>query len=108
MNKFARRVDRDADGLSLQIEIKQAVFAAGWDWRDTFTLGGGFPDGIAAVEWLNVLVEIKRAGEMLNANEKKFWNSWRGLKIIAFNGQDAVNKLSTLRREYGDGRRGKR
>lgn len=104
-NRFRRRVDLTPTGDSLQVEVKRAVVAAGYGWQDLFRVGEGFPDGIAAVDWLNILVEIKRPGEMLNERENEFWNEWPGLEIIAFGGQDAVNKLSELRRRYVDRRR---
>lgn len=83
-----RRVKRDAN----HGEVGTHMRGDGWAMRDTSMLGKGWPDWIGAKPGINLLVEVKRPGGELGEDQEIFFNTWPGPKIVAFSGQDAVEK----------------
>ena len=69
-----------------QQEIVRDLRALGYSVRHTHTIGKGFPDIVIGRHGRNLLVEIKRKGEPLTADERDFFAEWRG---VAFIGHDA-------------------
>jgi len=65
-----------------QREIVQGLRALGYTVRPTHTIGRGFPDLAIGKAGLTLLVEVKRPGEKLTADEIEFFETWRGAAII--------------------------
>jgi len=85
-----------------QQEIMDALRACGWIVKDLHEVGGGFPDLIVANQFQeNILIEVKQPGKKLNELELKFFKEWPGNKIIAYSGEDAINKLQEFRGRGG-------
>jgi hypothetical protein len=78
-----------------QGEIVEALRLAGWAVHPTHQLGHGFPDLVVSKQGVNLLVECKMPGEKLTPDEERFFNGWRGLIVIVFGAQDAVDKTAT-------------
>lgn len=90
MNRYRRKVDGN------QAEVVAALRRAGWAVCDLHVVGRGLPDLLVARHGVNMLVEVKKPGELLSAREKKFFSAWPGAKVIAYGAQDAIDKLSEI------------
>lgn len=77
-------------------EIRAALRAAGWVVVDTTIMRGKMPDMIASKAGVTVVVEAKLPGKALTECEEKFFSTWHGAKIIAYGGQDAVDKCQAV------------
>ena len=79
-----------------QQEIMDAIRArygrhSVWDLHEA---GGGLPDLLMAKpDSTMVLIECKQPGKKLNEKEQKFFDEFPGRKIIAYSGEDALEKL---------------
>lgn len=85
-SRWANRKDRNHK------EIENALKAAGWVVIDTTLMRGRMPDMLASKDLCTIVVEAKMPKEDLTPSESKFFEVWKGHKIIAYSGQDAVNK----------------
>lgn len=74
---YAKKVDLN------QQQIVAELRALGYSVRHTHTIGHGFPDIAIGRKGVTVLVEIKRPGEKLTADEKEFFEIWKGAAIVA-------------------------
>lgn len=90
MPRFANKVDGN------QAEIVQALRATGWAVRPMNKLRGAWLDLVIAKHGVTIAVECKMPGEMLTESEKEFMEEWPGLKMIAYSGQDAVDKAGAM------------
>ncbi len=79
-----------------QQEIVRVLRAAGFTVRHTHTIGQGFPDLVVGRLETNLLVEVKRPGEKLTADEREFFDTWRGSVIIAHDAEDVVEWFSGM------------
>lgn len=89
-NRWANRKDGNHS------EIARALAASGWCVVDTTTMRGKMPDMLASKHLCTVVVEAKMPGEKLTESESAFFESWQGHKIIAYGGQDAVDKCQAI------------
>ena len=71
-----RKVDKN------QPEIVRGLRELGYSVRHTHIIGEGFPDIVIGRNGMNLLVEIKQAGEWLTPDEREFFDTWRGCAII--------------------------
>ncbi len=86
-------------------DIVKAVKECGWQWIDTHSLGGGFPDGLAIrltlTGWEIVLIEIKnpegRHGgknhDQFTDDEKAFYLKYPGLVNVVNNRKEVLKLL---------------
>ena len=81
-------------------EVKQAVIDAGWQWEDTYQMGGVMLDAIVNRDGITVLVEIKSRFGKLTQREAEVFDNWRGEKILAFTGPQAVAELAHVSAKY--------
>ena len=70
-----------------QRQIVRELRAMGFSVRHTHTIGQGFPDLVIGKGGVNLLVEVKREGEQLTADEKEFFASWNGYVIIGYSAE---------------------
>ena len=87
----AKRVDLN------HAEIRESLRSHGYTVFDTHDMGGGFPDLVVKSKThINVLVEIKRAGEALTEKEVTFFNEWGFSPLeIFYSSEDALTKMKT-------------
>lgn len=90
MPRYANRPDAN------QREIKLALMASGWTVIETNIMRGKMLDLLVAKHGITVAVECKVKGNSLTPSECKFFQEWPGLKILAFSGQDAVDKAASM------------
>ena len=76
-----------------------------WEWIDTHSVGGGFPDGLAVrltlTGWQVVLMEIKnpkshahgKNGDPFTDDEHKFYVKYPGLVSVVNGREDVLNLL---------------
>ena len=79
-----------------QPAIVQALRAAGASVHDTHELGAGFPDIIAGFRKQNYLLEIKRPGAKLTADEMDWHIKWRGLVYVVENETQALAAIGAI------------
>lgn len=88
-------------------EVREKLREAGWMVRDYSGVGMGFPDLLAyrveefykpprLVIVFSVWVEVKQPKEKLTEAETFFFDHAPGPKIIAYSGQDAIDKITQL------------
>jgi Holliday junction resolvase len=77
-----------------QKQIVRELRAAGFTVRHTHTIGKGFPDLVVGKNGMNLLVEVKRAGKTLTADEREFFETWQGHVIIATCAEDVVDTFN--------------
>ena len=90
MPTYANRPDAN------QSEIKLALTASGWTVIETNIMRGKMLDLLAAKQGVTIAIECKMTGKKLTPSETKFFQDWPGLKILAFSGQDAVDKAASM------------
>lgn len=83
--------------------IVAAFRSLGCGWFDTYQLGGGFPDGVAEINALTVLVEIKDGAKRpserkLTPAEAVFHAEWRGPLVIVETVDDVLRLVNGVRR----------
>lgn len=83
-----------------QAEIKLALEASGWAVKPMNILRGEWLDLSIAKQGVTIAVECKMTGKKLTEAENKFFQEWPGLKILAFSGQDAVDKAASMLRHW--------
>ena len=76
MTRYHRKKDLN------QTEIVRGLRAIGYSVRSTHTIGQGFPDVVIGKHGINLLVEIKQAGEKLTLDEQEFFAAWNGSVIV--------------------------
>jgi len=81
--------------------IVAALRQCGATVHNTHRVGGGYPDLSVGISGLNWLVEIKTPTGKLNANERKFHDTWRGQIAVCRTVEEAV-QLAERWRELGD------
>jgi hypothetical protein len=79
MSYHVRKVDLN------QREVVRGLRALGYTVRHCHTVGHGFPDLVIGKFERNLLVEVKRPGERLTADEREFFDEWKGSVIIGTN-----------------------
>jgi Holliday junction resolvase len=77
-------------------EIVAYLEKLGWQTFDTSGLGKGFPDVVVNRAGFTALLEIKRKGGKLTAEQEKFHKSWRGPLVVAESPEEAAEKLLGL------------
>lgn len=90
MPPYANRPDGN------QSEIKLALITDGWTVIETNIMRGKMLDLLAAKHGVTIAVECKIPGKKLTESEANFFRDWPGLKILAFSGQDAVDKAASM------------
>src|SRR5689334_11360868 len=83
--------------------VAAAFRALGCGWFDTYQLGSGFPDGVAEINTLTVLVEIKDGAKRpsarkLTPDEARFHAAWRGALVIIETTDDVLRLVNSIRR----------
>ena len=73
-----------------QREIVAALRGAGADVHVTSDLGHGFPDLCVGWDGQNLLIEIKRPGALLTADELRWHRDWRGQVAVVHSVEEAV------------------
>lgn len=91
MPRYAAKADRN------QPEVTAALRAAGWSVYHTHTVGRGYPDLAVAKDGWSAHVEVKMPGEKLTDDEQTFHRTWQGPLVIAYSGQDAIDKCEAER-----------
>lgn len=79
-----------------QQEIVRVLRTAGFTVRHTHTIGKGFPDLVVGRWDTNLLVEVKREGEKLTADEREFFETWKGAVIIATSAEQVIDEFGKL------------
>ena len=84
-------------------EIVATFRALGCGWEDTYQLGGGFPDGLAEINQLWVLVEIKDGAKppsarKLTPDEADFYSRARAPVVIIETVDDVIRLVNSVRR----------
>ena len=87
---YAKRVD------NTHAEIRDALRAAGWTVKDYSGAGLGIPDLLINKGSVSAWVECKSKGGKLTDAERVFFELAPGHKIIAYDGQGAVNSAAEL------------
>lgn len=87
--RYGRRKDKNHN------DIKEALERAGYKVYDTYRTGFGFPDMLALNKNnVPILIEAKLPGETLSEQEEKFWINYPGLKFVAFDAQQAIDRMA--------------
>jgi Holliday junction resolvase len=79
-----------------QIEIVQALRAAGAHVAITSNLGGGFPDIICLYNSQVVLMEIKSKGGRMTEEEQAFYNEWQDGMVVVYSIEEALEAIGRL------------
>jgi len=79
-----------------QREIVQGLRALGYTVRHTYTIGKGFPDLVIAKYGINLLVEVKRPGEKLTADEIEFFETWKGAAVIGISAEQINTEFERI------------
>ncbi len=82
--------------------IRQAFLDAGCSWMDTYQLGAGRPDGVAALGGLCICIEIKDPSkspseQKLTPDEEKWHSKWTGGMRIVKDLQDVSDTVEVLK-----------
>jgi hypothetical protein len=82
--------------------IVNAFRGRGCSWWDTFRLGDDEPDGVAGVDGVNVLVEIKRDDDgpkhgSLTEGQEKWHQDWRGWVVTVRNVVDVGHVVTMMK-----------
>ena len=81
--------------------IRDGLRAAGYPTLDYSMVGHGIFDLLTVIKCgASVWVEVKTEGEKLTKAEKLFWDTYTGLKIIAYDLEDALDKLEAIDARY--------
>lgn len=86
-----------------QPEIVELLRFCGYEVTLLSANGGGVPDLLVAIGFLNVLFEVKMPGKKLNEEQVKWWAKWSGEKYIVFSRSDALHLAAAI--EARDARR---
>lgn len=86
--KVLRRAAKvDANHAALREQVRAVP---GFQWHDTYMVGGGFPDAVVSGRhvdgyWLAVFVEVKQDGkeDALTPAEVVWWEAFTGPGVIA-------------------------
>lgn len=94
--RWAAKTDRN------QPESVHQLRMMGCDVLCTHQMGEGFPDLIAAVNWLNLLIEIKDgkkppSARKLTQQQVLFHRDWRGLKFIVKDSEEIADLINHTR-----------
>jgi len=77
-------------------EIVELLRFCGYPVRSLAAVGDGIPDLLVGVLHVNVLIEVKMPGEPLTEAQRKFWDTWPGLKFIAETRERALRVCSSI------------
>lgn len=86
MNRTGHRGKVDSNHTLVIGALRKAGIAA----KSTAMIGDGFPDIIAAMRGVQVLLEVKREGEKLTRLEQAFAETWPGPVFVVTDGDQAV------------------
>lgn len=82
-----------------QKEIVRGLRALGYTVRHTHQAGKGFPDLAIGKFSRTLLVEVKRPGEKLTADEIEFFEMWQGAAIIGIGVEQIHDEFTRLLNE---------
>lgn len=74
-----------------QTEIVDELRAAGYSVQSLAAIGKGCPDLAVAKLGITILVEVKDVNGKLNEQQKAFFQSWKGICIVARSAQDVLD-----------------
>jgi len=92
---YRNRLDKN------QAEIISALRASGWVVIAMNIMRGKWLDLAAAKHGVTVAVECKTTGEELTESESVFMRDWPGLAVVAYSGQEAVDRCEACLRVLG-------
>ena len=79
-----------------QVEIVQALRAAGTHVAITSNLGGGFPDLVVMYADRVLLMEVKSKGGRLTEEEQVFYNEWSAGMVVVYSVEEALDAIGRL------------
>lgn len=89
---------RAAKADANQKQIVAAFRGLGCSWLDLHRVGDDCPDGLAGVDGLDQLVEIKSGPGKLTEGQKQFLFSWRGRDVwVVYTPEDVVVCVKMMR-----------
>jgi len=83
-----------------QKQIVKELRQLGYSVCSLHTVGNGCPDLVIGKAGINLLVEVKRKGEHLTADEGRFFATWSGVVIIGYNAEQIHTAFVEINGEF--------